>query len=174
MAPSPPDAPPVAAVQRRRGLGAAVPLQARTPPQGPAPLPVAALTPAPAPRPVPMPAPPRLAGAAGPVRVQRDMAPSVARQTPTAAFEALPAYEPPATAPARSGPPSGDGPPPGPAEEEPPAYSEIADGGFDPRDLTDFQLDSLVRRLFDPLSQLLRTDLRHERERIGRLRDPRR
>jgi hypothetical protein len=59
-------------------------------------------------------------------------------------------------------------------EEPPPAYTAIADGGFDPRDLTDFQLDALVRRLFDPLSQMLRTDLRHERERVGRLRDPRR
>ncbi|MFC4909631.1 hypothetical protein [Actinomadura gamaensis] len=35
-------------------------------------------------------------------------------------------------------------------------------------------LDELARRLVGPLSRLLRTELRLDRERMGRLRDPRR
>ncbi|MFC5186955.1 hypothetical protein [Actinomadura harenae] len=35
-------------------------------------------------------------------------------------------------------------------------------------------LDDLARRLVGPLSRLLRTELRLDRERVGRLRDPRR
>ncbi|MFD8866494.1 extensin [Streptomyces sp. NPDC059590] len=46
--------------------------------------------------------------------------------------------------------------------------------GFDPRALTDGQLDELVHRLIGPLTRLLRTELRLDRERVGRLRDPRR
>jgi hypothetical protein len=53
-------------------------------------------------------------------------------------------------------------------------HAERPAGGFDPLQLTDFQLDALVRRLVDPLTQMLRTDLRLDRERIGRLRDFRR
>jgi hypothetical protein len=45
--------------------------------------------------------------------------------------------------------------------------------GFDPRDLTDFQLDELTHRLTGRITRLLRTELRLDRERIGRLRDPR-
>ncbi|MEU4490822.1 hypothetical protein [Streptomyces purpurascens] len=55
----------------------------------------------------------------------------------------------------------------------PPAYTEIPNGGFDPRELTDFQLDELVHRLIGRITRLIRTELRMDRERIGRLRDPR-
>ncbi|MFF3740735.1 hypothetical protein [Streptomyces sp. NPDC002566] len=44
---------------------------------------------------------------------------------------------------------------------------------FDPRALTDFQLDELTHRLTGRITRLLRTELRLDRERIGRLRDPR-
>ncbi|GAA0447397.1 hypothetical protein GCM10010361_09090 [Streptomyces olivaceiscleroticus] len=47
-------------------------------------------------------------------------------------------------------------------------------GGFDARELTDGQVDELTHRLIGPLTRLLRTELRMDRERIGRLRDPRR
>ncbi|WP_157429859.1 hypothetical protein [Actinomadura oligospora] len=39
---------------------------------------------------------------------------------------------------------------------------------------TEPDLDELARRLVGPLSRLLRTELRLDRERVGRLRDPRR
>ncbi|MGW4105275.1 hypothetical protein ACWEGV_19635, partial [Streptomyces sp. NPDC004976] len=39
--------------------------------------------------------------------------------------------------------------------------------------LTDGQIDELTHRLLGPLTRLLRTELRMDRERIGRLRDPR-
>ncbi|OQD52341.1 hypothetical protein BM536_035845, partial [Streptomyces phaeoluteigriseus] len=42
-----------------------------------------------------------------------------------------------------------------------------------PRALTDFQLDELTHRLTGRITRLLRTELRLDRERIGRLRDPR-
>ncbi|MFC9020617.1 hypothetical protein ACFTZG_31465, partial [Streptomyces albidoflavus] len=59
------------------------------------------------------------------------------------------------------------------AGEEPPAYSAVAQGGMDPRELTDFQLDELVHRIIGRVTRLVRTELRMDRERIGRLRDPR-
>ncbi|MBX4179100.1 extensin, partial [Streptomyces geysiriensis] len=46
-------------------------------------------------------------------------------------------------------------------------------GGFDPRELTDFQLDELVHRIIGRVTRLVRTELRMDRERVGRLRDPR-
>ncbi len=45
---------------------------------------------------------------------------------------------------------------------------------FDARKLSDGQLDELTHRLISPLTRLLRAELRLDRERIGRLRDPRR
>jgi hypothetical protein len=45
---------------------------------------------------------------------------------------------------------------------------------FDARELSDGQLDELTHRLIGPITRLLRTELRMDRERIGRLRDPRR
>ncbi|MYS40375.1 hypothetical protein GTW59_29825, partial [Streptomyces sp. SID89] len=56
----------------------------------------------------------------------------------------------------------------------PPEYAEIPPGGFDPRELTDFQLDELVHRIIGRVTRLIRTELRLDRERIGKLRDPRR
>ena len=41
-------------------------------------------------------------------------------------------------------------------------------------DLTGGQLDELTHRLIGPLTRLLRIELRLDRERTGRLRDPRR
>lgn len=55
----------------------------------------------------------------------------------------------------------------------PPAYTAVPEGGFDPRQLTDFQLDELVHRIIGRVTRLVRTELRMDRERIGRLRDPR-
>ncbi|MCB5909124.1 hypothetical protein [Streptomyces pinistramenti] len=45
---------------------------------------------------------------------------------------------------------------------------------FDARKLTDGQLDELVHRLIGSLVPRLKIELRLDRERIGRLRDPRR
>ncbi|MGW7416495.1 hypothetical protein [Streptomyces sp. NPDC054863] len=55
----------------------------------------------------------------------------------------------------------------------PPADHTVREAGFDPRTLTDFQLDELTHRLTGRITRLLRTELRLDRERIGRLRDPR-
>ncbi|MDT0616304.1 hypothetical protein RM812_40130, partial [Streptomyces sp. DSM 40712] len=89
-----------------------------------------------------------------------------------------PADPPP---PPYSPPPPGNPPPhpgghttPPPAEDDrPPAYTAVPAGGFDPRELTDFQLDELVHRIIGRVTRLVRTELRMDRERIGRLRDPR-
>jgi hypothetical protein len=59
------------------------------------------------------------------------------------------------------------------AAAPPPEYTAVAAGGFDPRDLTDFQLDELVHRIIGRITRLIRTELRMDRERIGKLRDPR-
>ncbi|WP_328720233.1 hypothetical protein OHT52_12545 [Streptomyces sp. NBC_00247] len=64
-------------------------------------------------------------------------------------------------------PPPGNSPPP-------PEYTAVPDDGFDPRALTDFQLDELAHRLVGRITRLIRTELRLDRERIGKLRDPRR
>ncbi|MEU2878640.1 MULTISPECIES: hypothetical protein [Streptomyces] len=40
--------------------------------------------------------------------------------------------------------------------------------------MTDFQLDELVHRIIGRVTRLIRTELRLDRERIGKLRDPRR
>ncbi|MGW1642471.1 extensin [Streptomyces lavendulae] len=69
-----------------------------------------------------------------------------------------PPYEPPAAA-AHAAPP--------------PEYTDVPAGAFDPRELTEFQLDELVHRIIDRVTRLVRTELRMDRERIGRLRDPR-
>lgn len=63
---------------------------------------------------------------------------------------------------------SGTGSPP------PPAYTRVPKGTFDPKDLTDFQIDELVHLMIGRITRLVRTELRMDRERIGRLRDDRR
>ncbi|MDF3303097.1 hypothetical protein P3H78_31705, partial [Streptomyces sp. K1PA1] len=71
-------------------------------------------------------------------------------------------------------PPPYPGLPPGPsAPGGPPGYEAIPAGAFDPRALTDFQLDELAHRLVDRITRQIRTELRQDRERVGRLRDPR-
>ncbi|MGW0706777.1 hypothetical protein ACWD4G_12585 [Streptomyces sp. NPDC002643] len=55
--------------------------------------------------------------------------------------------------------------------ETPPAGAQSAP--FDPRTLTDFQLDELTHKLIGRITRLVRTELRLDRERIGKLRDPR-
>ncbi|MFC5852921.1 extensin [Streptomyces chlorus] len=91
---------------------------------------------------------------------------------------------PPSYTPGPPPPPSTPGPPPPPYTPGPPPPYSLHDphpGGsgsqaaqsFDPRTLTDAQLDELTHRLIGPLTRLLRTELRMDRERIGRLRDPR-
>ncbi|MFK0220096.1 extensin [Streptomyces vinaceus] len=46
-------------------------------------------------------------------------------------------------------------------------------GAFNPRSLTEFQLDELTHRLVGRITRQLRTEFRLDRERIGKLRDPR-
>ncbi|MFJ6083173.1 hypothetical protein ACIQI8_17425 [Streptomyces sp. NPDC092369] len=105
------------------------------------------------------------------------VASAVGRHTPAA---------PPATARRSEPPPPYSshtaGPPPNPpppysvsasAAAPPPEYTAVPAGGFDPRELTDFQLDELVHRIIGRITRLIRTELRMDRERIGKLRDPR-
>jgi hypothetical protein len=88
-----------------------------------------------------------------------------------------PPYSPPAYGPppsysvrdTRTGPPGGGG---GNGN----GNGNGGDDGteFDARTLSDGQVDELTHRLIGPLTRLLRTELRLDRERIGRLRDSRR
>ncbi|WP_433328663.1 hypothetical protein [Spirillospora sp. CA-294931] len=128
--------------------------------------------------------------------VQRDIAPPQGAPVPTVQrhLAAAPVNQPDAArspltiqrdggAPAADPPTTGTGsgsrgePPPGYSESGPggglPGYVAVPAGGFDPRALTDFQLDELTHRLTGRITRLLRTELRLDRERIGRLRDPR-
>ncbi|MFC8930136.1 hypothetical protein ACFT43_30280 [Streptomyces albidoflavus] len=97
--------------------------------------------------------------------------PAPAPAGPPPPYEPPPAYS--ASAPGAPPPytPGGSGSPS--AGEDPPAYRAVAEGGMDPRELTDFQLDELVHRIIGRVTRLVRTELRMDRERIGRLRDPR-
>ncbi|MEU7188941.1 hypothetical protein [Streptomyces sp. NPDC045369] len=79
---------------------------------------------------------------------------------PTSSVAARPSYAP---LPGQQHPEST----PRPDDAGPPAAA------FDPRALTDFQLDELVHRIIGRVTRLIRTELRMDRERIGRLRDPR-
>ncbi|MFJ8022590.1 hypothetical protein [Streptomyces sp. NPDC096311] len=95
-----------------------------------------------------------------------------------------PAYSP-ASPPPPPPPPPSDPPPPyssiepphrplpshAEREEAPPAYTPV---DFDPRSLTQGQVDELTYKMAGSITRLLRTELRLERERIGKLRDPRR
>ncbi|MDT0574419.1 extensin, partial [Streptomyces sp. DSM 3412] len=61
-----------------------------------------------------------------------------------------------------------------PSADAPPPYSAVDPATqFDPRSLTDFQLDELTHKLIGRITRLVRTELRLDRERIGKLRDPR-
>ncbi|WP_326653193.1 MULTISPECIES: hypothetical protein [unclassified Streptomyces] len=76
-----------------------------------------------------------------------------------------------------SPPPPGDPPPSGghrPNSTRRDSGTGTAGAVFDARHLTDGQVDELTHRLIGPMTRLLRTELRLDRERIGKLRDPRR
>ncbi|WP_033038709.1 hypothetical protein [Streptomyces monomycini] len=93
----------------------------------------------------------------------------------TSAADALPPYDP---LPQRQLPgqplPRQHPPRQRPAESTPrPDAADPSATAFDPRALTDFQLDELVHRIIGRVTRLIRTELRMDRERIGRLRDPR-
>ncbi|MEU9340394.1 hypothetical protein AB0D74_04115 [Streptomyces sp. NPDC048278] len=83
----------------------------------------------------------------------------------------------PRTQTSRQPPPSDDPPPPGysaaasGADDPPPGYTAVEGGGFDPRALTEFQVDALVHRIIDRITRHVRTELRRDRERVGKLRD---
>lgn len=83
----------------------------------------------------------------------------------------------PRTRTSRQPPPSDDPPPPGysasasAADDPPPGYTAVEGGGFDPRALTEFQVDALVHRIIDRITRHVRTELRRDRERVGKLRD---
>ena len=194
----PPSAP--ARVQRSAAPGA-VPLRALTPPgaaTASSPLPVASLTPPPVS--APEPSRPVQSGSASAPAVQRfgngsslGALASAAAGTVTSALGRMRSHRSEHTTPTPYEPPSG-GPPPGspppysppaggsgvppansqlPTDDSPPGYTAVPAGGFDPRELTDFQLDELVHRIIGRVTRLVRTELRMDRERIGRLRDPR-
>ncbi|MFF7359871.1 hypothetical protein [Streptomyces sp. NPDC008125] len=80
-----------------------------------------------------------------------------------------PAGPPPPYAPAAA---SGSYAPP--PYDPPPEYRTVPDNTFDPKELTEFQLDALAHQLIGRITRLIRTELRLDRERIGKLRDPRR
>ncbi|MFI5470287.1 hypothetical protein ACIA6D_08685 [Streptomyces cacaoi] len=159
---APAAAPPAvpAPVVQRRPLPAPVsaataPVRPATPPAPPVPAAQASPVPMPASMPVPTPAPRPLPAAPTPPT------PVVQRRAGT----------PPRTP---SKPPRGAaGPPPGADRGAGDPAHPQAHPGFDPRALTDFQLDELTHRLTGRITRLLRTELRLDRERIGRLRDPR-
>ncbi|MFI5806709.1 hypothetical protein [Streptomyces sp. NPDC051561] len=93
-----------------------------------------------------------------------------------------PQHAPPADPPPAYSESAVQGPPPpsfaeatGSTAGEPlPGYTPVPPGGFDPDKLTDLQLDALVHRIIGRITRHVRTELRMDRERIGRLRDPRR
>ncbi|MFJ2263158.1 extensin [Streptomyces sp. NPDC087844] len=120
--------------------------------------------------PAPAPAPPRPAPTPVPASVQRALLPTSARAT--TAVSAVTVHG--GSSHGSSGSGSADDPPPYKQGGPPPAYSAVAKGQFDPRSLTDFQLDELTHRLISRITRMIRTELRLDRERIGKLRDPRR
>ncbi|MFD0308337.1 extensin [Streptomyces sp. NPDC127119] len=115
---------------------------------------------------------PRTAAAPTPVpaSIQRALLPTSAKATTAAS--AVTARG--SSSRGSSGSGSDDDPPPYEHSGPPPAYTAVAKGQFDPRSLTDFQLDELTHRLISRITRLIRTELRLDRERIGKLRDPRR
>ncbi|MFB9510166.1 hypothetical protein ACFFS2_33730 [Streptomyces aurantiacus] len=111
-----------------------------------------------------------------PVTVQRDLHPTPATTTAAVSHVSAHSVSSRQSAGAHS---NGALPPPAYTEVDesrarPPKYTAVAKGQFDPRSLTDFQLDELTHRLIGRITRLLRTELRLDRERIGKLRDPRR
>lgn len=159
------------------------------------------IAPAPLPVPVPVPVPaPAAAGGAAPAAAALPVQRTPGTPRPPALVQP-PRPAPPQSSPVtvHSGGTAaggGDAPPPpySAHAESPPPYAPPGrpvspnlnngprcDGStddtgsrFDARELSDGQLDELTHRLIGPITRLLRTELRMDRERIGRLRDPRR
>ncbi|UUU30764.1 extensin [Streptomyces sp. CA-210063] len=157
------------APRRPSALPARTALQRQATNTAPSPAPVTPHAPTPPlPTPTPTPAP-----------IQR--APEIPLR-PTAATTTTavsPVTATAATTPHRTA--SADPPPPYSATasaDPPPPYSAVdnhpsSGAPFDPRALTDFQLDELTHKLIGRITRLVRTELRLDRERIGKLRDPR-
>ncbi|MFD9321230.1 hypothetical protein ACFWDQ_26790 [Streptomyces sp. NPDC060053] len=162
-----PDLPPTPATQATQATQAAPPIpvvQRRPLPAAPVSAATAPVRPATSPAPHATPASPALAAP-----VPMPMAPlPIPATPPTSVVQRRTAPPPPApTKPLRAAALPADG-------EQAAASQASAHPGFDPRRLTDFQLDELTHRLTGRITRLLRTELRLDRERIGRLRDPRR
>jgi hypothetical protein len=137
-------------------------------PAPPAPLPVqrSAVTPATAaasPAPTP-----------GPARARAPHPTPPTPPVPSIQRRAARAPTPPPTSPPTSPPRSTDTRSRGSGGGSGGGKSTGGTAGFDARALTDGQFDELVHRLIGPLTRLLRAEFRHDRERIGKLRDPRR
>ncbi|GHA91186.1 hypothetical protein GCM10010392_16910 [Streptomyces clavifer] len=120
-------------------------------------------------------APARLAPAAA-LPVQRAPAVPAARASQSPAVPPVPARAPsPAPAPVavqrRAAPVAVHRSSGGQGSTARPAPSVTSQ--FHPRDLKEDQVAELVHRLIGPMTRLLRTELRLDRERIGKLRDPR-
>ncbi|MFF5145429.1 extensin [Streptomyces sp. NPDC013157] len=120
----------------------------------------------------------------GRVTVQRDAltTASPGGHHPTSSLKKAPATHTsrpaaPRTQTSRQPPPPDGPPPPGysasasAADDPPPGYTAVEAGGFDPRALTEFQVDALVHRIIDRITRHVRTELRRDRERVGKLRD---
>ncbi|MEV6762517.1 hypothetical protein AB0N16_18160, partial [Streptomyces sp. NPDC051105] len=111
--------------------------------------------------------------------VQRDALPtSTVKETPvtstrpdastTRAERRSPPPDDPPPSYSGSGSGSGSG---SSSDDPPPGYKAVEEGGFDPRALTEFQVDALVHRIIDRITRHVRTELRRDRERVGKLRD---
>ncbi|MFD8793368.1 extensin [Streptomyces vinaceus] len=132
--------------------------------------------------PLPVPAP-KARPAAAVLPVQRFSAtPLVAPRTapPTTTRTTTPtATPPPPTPPPPRSVQRAPEPRPRKTSTAPPTHTAhtrapAPDGGsFNPRSLTEFQLDELTHRLVGRITRQLRTEFRLDRERIGKLRDPR-
>ncbi|WP_217545809.1 hypothetical protein [Streptomyces sp. GbtcB6] len=167
-------------VQRAATLPAALPVKpaTATPTPTPAqPVPLRPTTPISATSPLPV-------APLGRVTVQRDALttalpvdhPTTSLKKATSTTHTARAVAP-RTQTGRQPPPPDDPPPPGysasasSADDPPPGYTAIEGGGFDPRALTEFQVDALVHRIIDRITRHVRTELRRDRERVGKLRD---
>lgn len=132
--------------------------------------PVTGHLPAAAPAPVAMPvARPAPAGPPGATSARPAAGPAPAVQRAPGAASA---------APPRPTPPPRPAPPPAAVQRSggPPVVARTASPeteSTDPLRLTEFQLDQLSHQLIGRVARLLRTELRLDRERIGRLRDSR-
>lgn len=160
---APVHSPVVSLAPARTAPAVALPVQRApaTPAAQPSPAPVSALAPAPAPVPVRTPTP---APAPAPARVSTPRGTSVAVQRKgggAAGSRGSGGRAPLATGNSSSGGGSSDRPPPSVTSR------------FEPRELKEDQMAELVQRLIGPMTRLLRTELRLDRERIGKLRDPR-